>query len=71
MSRRDFTYLTTEQVAREIADMIAAAIARDARFTPLRPSEFDLLFADVREEIELGLDEFASGIESNNHDNDD
>ncbi len=61
MSRRDFTYLSADQVAHEITDMVAAAIARDARFAPLRPSEFDLLLADVRNEIEVGLGEFAFG----------
>jgi hypothetical protein len=70
MSRRDFTYLNSEQVAQEITDLVAAAIARDARFPSLRLHEFDLLFADTRREIELGLDEFLSGnIEDDDDDN--
>jgi hypothetical protein len=42
--------------------MVSAAIARDRRFPALSPLELALLFADVRDEIEAGLDEFAFGI---------
>jgi hypothetical protein len=54
--------LSPDQVANEILEMISAAIARDRRFPALAPLERDLLFADVRDEIETGLDEFTSGI---------
>lgn len=62
MSRREFTYLSPHQVASEVIELISATIARDRRFPALPPLELDLLFADVRDEIEMGLDEFASGI---------
>jgi hypothetical protein len=62
MSRREFTYLSPDQIAGEVVELLSAAIARDGRFPPLTPLERDILFADVRDEIEAGLDEFASGI---------
>jgi hypothetical protein len=62
MSRREFTYLGPDQVAGEIIDLISTAIARDQRFPTLSPLELALLFADARDEIETGLDEFASGL---------
>jgi hypothetical protein len=62
MTRREFTYLSPDQVADEAIEMVSAAIARDRRFPALPPLELDLLFADVRDEIETGLGEFASGI---------
>jgi hypothetical protein len=62
MTRREFTYLGSDQIAGEIIEMVSAAIARDRRFPTLPPLERDLLFADVRDEIEAGLDEFAFGV---------
>jgi hypothetical protein len=62
MTRREFTYLSPDQIAGEVIEMVSAAIARDRRFPVLPPLERDLLFADVRDEIEAGLDEFGSGI---------
>jgi hypothetical protein len=62
MTRREFTYLNPDQIAGEVVEMLSAAIARDRRFPHLTPLERDLLFADVRDEIEAGLDEFVCGI---------
>jgi hypothetical protein len=59
MSRREFTYLNPDQIADEIINMVAAAITRDRRFPTLQAMERDLLFADVRNEIETGLDEYV------------
>jgi hypothetical protein len=60
MSRREFTYLSPDQVADEVIAMVAAVFAR--RFPTLTPLELDVLLAGVRDEIGAGLDEFASGI---------
>jgi hypothetical protein len=62
MTRREFTYLSPDQIAGEVIEMVSVAIARDRRFPALPRLELDLLFADVRDEIETGLDEFMSGI---------
>jgi hypothetical protein len=56
MTRREFTHLDSGQVANEVIEMVAARIAR--RFPALSPLELVILFADVRDEIEAGLDEF-------------
>jgi hypothetical protein len=66
LTRREFTYLDSDQIADEIINMVSKVIARDRRFPALRPLERDLLFADVRDEIETGLDEFASGVIKDN-----
>ena len=62
MSRRECTDLAPDAIADEILKMVVAAIARDRRFPTLQAAELDLLFADTRNEIETGLDEFVSGI---------
>jgi hypothetical protein len=62
MRRREFTRLYPDEIADEIIKLITATIKRDRRFPALQAMERDLLFAEVRNEIETGLDEFASGI---------
>jgi hypothetical protein len=60
MTRREFTHLDSDQVADEIIEMVATRIAR--RFPALSSLELVILFADVRNEVEAGLTEFASGV---------
>ena len=62
MTRREFTYLSPDQVANEIIELISVTITQARQFPPLPPLERDLLLADLRSEIEAGLDEFVSGI---------
>jgi hypothetical protein len=60
MSRREFTYLSPDQIAGEVIAMVAAVFAR--RFPTLSPLDLDILLAGIRDEIEAGLDEFVCGI---------
>jgi hypothetical protein len=59
MTRREFTYLDSDQVADQIVAMVETTIVR--RFPALSPLERDLLFAGLRDEIQAGLEEFQSG----------